>query len=329
MSDAEKPEEQEAGTLEPQAPESAHPAAEDVSADEAEDLAMHEPRDEEPHRDTDEAFGEADDADATDEPVWAAASRAEDTPGDGGGANEFIEIVKTIVYALGIALVLRILLFQPFTIPSASMEPNLYEGDYIVVSKWSYGYSRHSIPFSPPIFDGRLFGSAPERGDIAVFKWPRDNRTDYIKRVIGLPGDRIQMVQGVLHINGEAARDVVVERGEIEGMFGAQAVTRVSETLPGGETFMIQDFGHNASDLDNTAVYEVPAGHYFMMGDNRDNSIDSRVPSETIGVGLVPEENLVGKAQIILFSWEPGAALHKPWTWFANVRPSRFFTVLE
>ena len=318
MSDAEKPEEHDAGTLESSTPEPAPLEDPEIPEVHAEADADEAPQTLEAAA----AEDEVDEPDA-DEPDWAGGSD------DGKGENEFLEIVKTIVYALGIALVLRILLFQPFTIPSASMEPNLYEGDYIVVSKWSYGYSRHSIPFSPPIFEGRLFGGAPERGDIVVFKWPRDNRTDYIKRVIGLPGDRIQMIQGVLHINGTAARDVEVERGELEGMFGAQPVIRARETLPGGETFMIQDFGYNASDLDNTAVFEVPAGHYFMMGDNRDNSIDSRVPVETRGVGLVPEENLVGKAQIILFSWEPGAALHKPWTWFANVRPSRFFTVLE
>ena len=255
------------------------------------------------------------------------------TPIFGGGKaekkkpeNEGLEIFKTIFYALLIALVLRVLLFQPFTIPSASMEPNLYEGDYIVVSKWSYGYSRHSMPFSPEIFEGRIFGSAPKRGDIAVFKLPRDNRTDYIKRVIGLPGDRVQMIDNVLHINNVAVQDVVVSGNELSGMFGQQVI-QARETLPGGKSFTIQDFGPG-NDLDNTPAFEVPAGHYFMMGDNRDNSIDSRV-EQTQGVGMVPEENLVGKAEIILLSWEPGASLWNPVSWFSNIRPSRFFRVLD
>jgi signal peptidase I len=134
------------------------------------------------------------------------ASDAPVKPDKSSAANEFVEIVKTIVWALGIALVLRVLLFQPFTIPSASMEPALFEGDYIIVSKWSYGYSRHSIPFSPPLFDGRIAGAAPKRGDVVVFKLPRDDRTDYIKRVIGLPGDRVQVRDGALLINGQPVR---------------------------------------------------------------------------------------------------------------------------
>ncbi|WP_404414308.1 signal peptidase I [Brevundimonas vesicularis] len=241
-------------------------------------------------------------------------------------ASETGEIFKTIVFALLIAMVLRIFLFQPFTIPSASMEPNLYEGDYIVVSKWSYGFSKHSIPFSPPLFDGRIMGSAPKRGDIVVFKLPRDNKTDFIKRVIGLPGDRIQMIANKLYINDKPVRDVVVSEQEINDIFGPRPVTEVRETLPEGKSFMTQDFGPG-NDLDDTPVYEVPAGHYFMMGDNRDNSIDSRV-EQSSGVGMVPAENLVGKAQIILFSWKPGSSLWNPVSWF-NVRLDRFFNVLH
>jgi len=263
------------------------------------------------------------DVDAT--PVYARGGKGRKKAKKGGGSESW-EIVKTIVFALLIALVLRVLLFQPFTIPSASMEPNLYEGDYIVVSKWTYGYSKHSIPFSPPVFEGRILGSEPERGDIVVFKLPRDDRTDYIKRVIGLPGDRIQMINNVLHINGEAARDVVVTGQDVTNMYGELIVT-ADETLPGGRTFRIQDFGPGR-DLDDTPVFEVPAGHYFMMGDNRDNSVDSRV-DESMGVGLVPAENLIGKAEIILFSWQPGASLWNPVSWFSKVRPSRFFTVLD
>ncbi|MBU1347656.1 MAG: signal peptidase I [Alphaproteobacteria bacterium] len=284
---------------------------------------------------------------ATSRPIWSDAGDApfddskEKIPGpakvyakddddDGGSAgSETLEIVKTIVVALAIAFVLRVLLFQPFTIPSASMEPNLYEGDYIVVSKWAYGYSKFSsgLPINLPLGEGRVLGRAPERGDIVVFKLPRDDKTDYIKRVIGLPGDQIQMIGNLLHINGQPVEDVVIGQAEVADIFGPRAVTQVRETLPGGKTITIQDFGPGG-DLDDTPVYEVPQGFYFMMGDNRDNSIDSRV-EQSSGVGLVPDENLVGKAEIIMFSWEPGASLWNPVSWFANVRPSRFFRVLD
>jgi signal peptidase I len=264
------------------------------------------------------------------EPTTANQKVYANTPGERGkkasAASETGEIFKTIVFALLIAMVLRIFLFQPFTIPSASMEPTLSEGDYIVVSKWSSGFSKHSIPFSPPLFDGRIMGSAPKRGDIVVFKLPRDNKTDFIKRVIGLPGDRIQMIANKLYINDKPVQDVVVSRTEIEDIFGPRPVTEVRETLPEGKSFMTQDFGPG-NDLDDTPVYEVPAGHYFMMGDNRDNSIDSRV-EQSSGVGMVPAENLVGKAQIILFSWKPGSSLWNPVSWF-NVRLDRFFNVLH
>ena len=249
---------------------------------------------------------------------------------DGPSAmSETVEIVKTVVVALALAFVLRVLLFQPFTIPSASMEPNLYEGDYIVVSKWAYGYSKYSsgLPINLPLGEGRVFGRAPERGDVVVFKLPRDNKTDYIKRVIGLPGDRIQMIANKLHINGQPVQDVVVSQGEVADIFGPRQMTQLRETLPNGRSFLSQDYGPGG-DLDDTPVYEVPAGHYFMMGDNRDNSIDSRVQMSA-GVGMVPEANLVGKAEIIMFSWEPGASLFNPVSWFANVRPSRFFRVLD
>jgi signal peptidase I len=209
------------------------------------------------------------------------------------------------------------------------MEPNLYEGDYIVVSKWSYGYSKFSsgLPVNLPVGEGRLFGRAPERGDVVVFKLPRDDRTDYIKRVIGLPGDTVQMIAGALHVNGQAVENVVVRRTEVVDMFGPRTAIQSRETLPNGRSFAVQDFGPGG-DLDDTPVYSIPAGHYFMMGDNRDNSIDSRVERSS-GVGLVPEQNLVGKAQIIMFSWEPGASLWNPVSWFANIRLSRFFRMLD
>jgi len=252
-----------------------------------------------------------------------------DRPSEPSAGSELLEIVKTIVFALLIAFVLRVLLFQPFTIPSASMEPNLYEGDYIIVSKWSYGYSKFSsgLPVNLPLGEGRVFGSAPARGDIVVFKLPRDDRTDYIKRVIGLPGDQIQMIANKLYINGTAVQDVVIGESEAADVFGPRSVVQARETLPNGKSFDTQDFGPGG-DLDDTGVYEVPAGYYFMMGDNRDNSIDSRV-EQSSGVGFVPAQNLVGKAQIIAFSWEPGASLWNPVTWFSNIRPSRFFRVLD
>ena len=270
-------------------------------------------------------------------PVWSDEGDAHDgDDGDDGGddsdggksdKNEWVEIIKTVAIALFIAILLRIFLFQPFTIPSASMEPNLYEGDYIVVSKWTYGYSKHAIPYSPPLFEGRIMDNAPERGDIAVFKLPSDNKTDYIKRVIGVPGDRVQMINNLLHINGEPVENVVVTGEQVADMFNGQTVTTLRETLPNGRSYQIQDFGPNYS-LDNTPVFEVPEGYYFMMGDNRDNSIDSREQS-AMGVGLVPAENLIGKAEMILFSWNEGASLWNPISWFSKVNLSRFFTVLK
>jgi signal peptidase I len=244
-------------------------------------------------------------------------------------AREILEIVKTVVYALIIALALRIFLFQPFTIPSASMEPNLYQGDYIIVSKFTYGYSRHSVPFSPPIFNGRVFGQKASRGDIVVFKLPSDGHTDYVKRVIGVAGDRIQMRDSQLYVN-----DKLVERAPLSPVKSEIAgglvrdMPRFEEKLESGRTFVTQDMGPDA-EYDNTPVYTVPAGYYFMMGDNRDNSSDSRVDPALGGVGYVPAENLVGKAQIILLSWKPKASLFLPWTWISDARPSRFFKVLK
>jgi signal peptidase I len=242
--------------------------------------------------------------------------------------KELVEIGKTIAYALLIALVIRILLFQPFTIPSASMEPNLYQGDYIIVSKFAYGYSKHSIPFSPPLFSSRIFGRSPHRGDIIVFKLPRDGRTDYIKRVIGLPGDTIQMKDGVVWLNGKPIpRKLVATVAETSPFGFSHQVMRYQETLPDGRTYITNDYGP-VSDVDNTGVYVVPPKHYFMMGDNRDNSLDSRYP-ESVGVGYVPEENLVGKADIILLSWNDKASLFLPWTWILDARPSRWIHILH
>ena len=253
--------------------------------------------------------------------------QAAPAPKKSGAVNELVEIIKTVVYALLIALVLRIVFFQPFTIPSASMEPNLYEGDYIIVSKFSYGYSRHSIPFSPDLFEGRIMDSPAKRGDVVVFKLPSDNRTDYVKRVIGVAGDRIQMRDGLLYVNEEQVSREQLSPVQSQVFGRAVEVARFQERLA-DKSFATQDMGTDG-DLDNTETFIVPDGHYFMMGDNRDNSSDSRVDPANNGVGMVPAENLVGKAQIILLSWKPEASIFKPWTWVLDARPSRFFKILK
>jgi len=262
--------------------------------------------------------------DAADTPTDAEAQE----PRKNGAVQETVEIVKTVVYALLIALVLRIFLFQPFTIPSASMEPNLLQGDYIIVSKFSYGYSKHSIPFSPPLFEGRVLASAPNRGDIIVFKLPSNPRIDYIKRLVGVPGDRVQVKAGVVFVNGKEITRVSEGAGDPGVCWNGATVQRFRETNIVDRTYVTYDCGPRG-DVDDTGVFVVPQGQYFFMGDNRDNSLDSRVAPEAGGVGFVPEENLVGRARIVLLSWNKDAALFKPWTWFLDARPSRFFNVLK
>jgi signal peptidase I len=245
----------------------------------------------------------------------------------GRATNEVVEVAKTVFWALLIALFLRVLLFQPFTIPSASMEPTLVEGDYIIVSKYSYGYSKHSIPLSPPLFHGRLFFRSPQRGDIIVFKLPRDNKTDYIKRLIGLPGDHIQVKHGVVFVNNQPIAQMPQGQTSIDlGGFMTKADV-IREKMASGRSYLTYSVDPTQPP-ENTDVFVVPEGDYFFMGDNRDNSLDSRFPKENDGVGFVPAENLEGKAQIILLSWKKGASLFKPWTWVMDAQPHRFFHYL-
>jgi signal peptidase I len=241
------------------------------------------------------------------------------------------DTAKVILQAVVIALIIRTVLFQPFNIPSGSLIPTLDVGDYLFVSKYSYGYSRYSLPsfldWLPSDIHGRLFASPPKRGDVVVFKWPVDNSTDYIKRVIGLPGDKIQMIDGDLTINGEKVkRELIRESDEPIGDNFKRHVKIYNETLPGGVTHEIQTLEDGRGELDNTAVFQVPEGEYFMMGDNRDNSSDSRV------WGPAPFENLVGRAQVIFFSMKtaPGRPEETEpawefWRWPWTVRWSRLF----
>ena len=237
----------------------------------------------------------------------------------------YADAIKIIAQALVLAVVIRAFLFQPYSIPSSSMENTVLVGDYVFVSKFSYGYSHFALPFDLPLFSGRIFAHQPERGDVAVFRLPKDTSIDYIKRVIGLPGDRVQMIDGVLYLNGAPVKRQRIADFTTKDEFGAERrVDRYRETLPSGVAYDTLDLDpHSFSD--NTPVFVVPEGHYFMMGDNRDNSLDSRVEGE---VGFVPFENFVGKAEYVFFSvadGEPGWAF---WKWPWTLRFDRLFTRL-
>ncbi len=293
---------------------------------------------------------------ASDSELSTADRRAGAGAKERGAAGETFDLIKTVLYALLIALVLRVVLFQPFTIPSASMEPTVFQGDYIIVSKFAYGWSRNSIPFSPPLPNGRFLGRAPHRGDVVVFKLPRDGHVDYIKRLIGLPGDHIQVRAGELYINDRLTPRTALPMAATTCPTAVEPIPapRWSEALPGGRTHEIATCFSGQGGGNDTGVYVVPPGCYFMMGDNRDNSIDSRYPpypgpaqeaalqrcpwdpalerslgNLDAGVGYVPFENLVGKADLILFSWGAHAALFKPWTWVTEIRLNRWLHILR
>tara|TARA_B100000579_G_scaffold408770_1_gene397179 strand:+ start:2104 stop:2829 length:726 start_codon:yes stop_codon:yes gene_type:complete len=240
--------------------------------------------------------------------------------------KKIIDNLKTLFIALIIAIIIRSFLFQPFYIPSSSMEPNLLVGDRIFVSKYSYGYSKHSLPFSPPIIKNRIFSKIPEYGDLVVFKTPADNRTDYIKRLIGFPGDEIQFISGDLYINNQKIKKNKSIKFETV-MCGNEEkkINNFYEILPNGKKYdVVYD---QIGTLLNTDKYIVPENHYFFMGDNRDCSQDSRFLSS---VGYVHRNNLVGKAQIIFFSNDTSiGSILKFWNWHNSLRFSRFFKKLK
>jgi len=237
-----------------------------------------------------------------------------------------IENIKTLIYALIIAVIIRSLIIQPFYIPSSSMEPNLLVGDRLFVTKYSYGYSKHSFPFSPPIFKGRILSKKPKRGDVVVFKTPADNRTDYIKRLIGLPGDQIQFIDSNLYINNnEVLKSRISKNDKIYCGNKTIKVFTFEELLPNKKkhnTVYLKDFSYQNSD-----IFIVPEEHYFFLGDNRDCSKDSRFLSS---VGYVHKDNLVGKAQFIFFSSDKSKGnIFSFWKWNKSVRFDRFFKKIK
>ena len=232
--------------------------------------------------------------------------------------------VKTLGIAIAIALSFRSILFEPFNIPSGSMIPTLLVGDYLFVSKYSYGYSKYSFPFGVIPIEGRLVGDEPERGDVAVFRLPSNTSIDYIKRVIGLPGDSIQLKGGQLYVNGEKLERRMVGTKTISLGYREAKVTAYEETMANGKSYIIHELSDN-DRMDNTGLYQVPEGHYFMMGDNRDQSKDSRF----LDVGTVPFENLIGRAEFIFFSVDQSARLWEIWKWPLAIRFGRIANGIE
>ena len=236
----------------------------------------------------------------------------------------FWESFRTVAYAILIAVGVRTFAYEPFNIPSGSMFPTVLVGDYLFVSKLSYGYSRYSLPYAIPLFSGRIFASDPERGDVVVFRHPREPDVNYIKRLVGLPGDHIQVTHGILNINGTP-----VQRRRIEDFVYVDAdgsthrIPQYIETLPGGREHRILEKSDD-EPFDNTREYVVPPGHYFMMGDNRDNSVDSRR-----AVGYVPEENLIGRATVVFFSHEADVHWWEFWKWPTSIRYGRLLQSVD
>ncbi len=236
---------------------------------------------------------------------------------------------RPLIFAVFLALGIRTFAYEPFNIPSGSMIPTLLVGDYLFVSKMSYGYSRYSLPFGLPLISGRLFTQSPERGDVAVFKTPADNQTDYIKRIIGLPGDEVQIRNGALFLNGQPVGRDRVGSYSYQSRFGyTKTLTRYRETLPGGVSYEILEES-DTRPLDNTSVYTVPEGYYFALGDNRDNSTDSRVSTTHQGVGFIPVDNLVGRADFIFFSTNGSAGFWQFWKWPFAIRYERLFQPID
>ena len=234
----------------------------------------------------------------------------------------FIDNLKTLIYALVIAILIRSFFLQPFYIPSSSMEPNLLVGDRLFVTKYSYGYSKHSFPFSPPLFKDRIFNSKPNRGDVIVFKTPSDNRTDYIKRLVALPGDSIQFIDGDIFINdNQVLKSIVFKKNQVSCGNKKMTVNTFEEKLPNGKKYNAA-YRNNLS-FQNSDKFKVPSKHYFFLGDNRDCSKDSRFLTS---VGYVHENNLVGKAQFIFFSsdYRIGYFLEF-WKWHKSIKFKRFF----
>lgn len=245
---------------------------------------------------------------------------------ENGAEQEWMEILKTAIFAVLLALTIRTTIAEPFNIPSGSMKPELQIGDYLFVSKFAYGYSKYSFPMGLGPFNGRIWATVPERGDVAVFKLPTDNKTDYIKRVIGLPGDTIQMRDGQLYINGQnVPRKKTGEFESVDPYGIVETLIEYEQTLPNDVTIKIYEKGDDGP-LDNTRIFTVPEGHYFMMGDNRDNSQDSRVMNM---VGFVPLENFVGRAEFLFFSTNGHARLWEFWKWPWTIRYDRLLTVIQ